>query len=188
MTQWENEIAKGWDVSKMNDTITSGESASGPSVAAYTHSALETLTRLRNLGVPQYLLADALKGVISQKLLPRIHAPSAEAVGESDPVVQRLCQRGILDGPSVAGVRRGRETEDGPPGGEQGRIGMFEILSISDALSDLIEHDAPRSEIAGSMAADSFFAFEKYARLLLESGHVAPEQVERVLPKKPRLG
>ncbi len=38
----------------------------------HTHSAFETIARLRQLQVKPYLLADALRGVISQQLLPRL--------------------------------------------------------------------------------------------------------------------
>ena len=38
----------------------------------HTYSALETLVRLQDLKVRSYLLASALKGVISQQLLPRL--------------------------------------------------------------------------------------------------------------------
>ncbi len=153
----------------------------------HTHSALETITRLRNLDIPPYLLADAVKGIVSQKLLPRIHGPSSVPVSEDDPVARRLIERGILDESSLSKLRRGRETEDGPAGGESGRIAMFEILSVSQAMSELIETGGTRAQIAANMTDDSFFSFEKYARLLLEAGHVAPEQVERLLPRVPRL-
>ena len=154
----------------------------------HTHSAAETLTRLRNLDIPPYLLADALKGVVSQKLVSRIHAPTSVSVSDDDAIVHRLRQRGLLDDQSAGKLKRGREVEGGPASGESGRIGMFEILSVSPTMSDLIESSAPRAEIAANMTDDSFFSFEKYARLLLEGGHVSPEQIERTLPRVPLLG
>lgn len=154
----------------------------------HTHSALETITRLRNLDVPEYLLADALKGVISQKLLPRIHGPNAVTVNANERIVQRLVERGIVGAENVSRLRRGREVEGGPPAGESGRIAMFEVLSITESLSDFIDGGATRAELAANMESESFFSFEQYSRLLLEQGHVAPEQVERALPKVAKLG
>lgn len=153
----------------------------------HTHSALETITRMRNLDIPLYLLADALKGVISQKLLSRIHGPSSVAVPEDDDVLRKLRDRGLLDTNSSGKIKRGRETENGPAGGESGRVGMFEILSVSDELSELIETGASHNAIRQSMTDDTFFSFAKYGRLLLEGGHVSPEQVEKSLRHTPRF-
>ena len=152
----------------------------------HTHSAMETLARLRNLEIPSYMLADALKGVVSQKLLPRIHPAFSQQVGMDDSAVGRLQARGIL-AHDVGNLQRGVEKQGGPPSGESGRVGMFEFLSMTGDLSDLVERGAPRAEIEQKLTDATHFSFEKYARLLLEGGHVAPEQVERALPKNPNL-
>lgn len=153
----------------------------------HTHSAAETLTRLRNLDIPSYLLADALKGVISQKLLPKVHPGSSQGVDSSDAVVRRLIEHGVIDESSLPKLRRGKEVENGPPEGESGRVGMFEILSVTEQMSDLVDRGASRAELSENMEDASFFSFKQYARLLLEGGYVSPERVERVLPTVAKL-
>ena len=44
----------------------------------HTYTAMETLVRLRDLGVKPYVLASSLSGVISQKLVPRLCPGSTE--------------------------------------------------------------------------------------------------------------
>ena len=122
----------------------------------HTHSALETLVRLRNLDVPSYLLADALKGVLSQKLLPRLHASKDEA-SDQDTF-------------------------------ELGRIAMFELLAVTEELSDLVDRAATRAELATALHSDSYLPFEAYGNQLIERDLVAEMHVQRVLPKVPKLG
>ena len=82
---------------------------------------------------------------------------------------------------------RGREDAGGPTGGESGRIALFEMLAISDEMSDLIETEASRAEIDQNLTGAHYCSFEQYARILLEKGYVAPSHVERALPRKPEL-
>jgi general secretion pathway protein E len=63
----------------------------------HTYDALETLVRLRDLQVKPYLLASALKGVISQQLLPRLCPGCTEPVPSDSPVVARLRTLGVLE-------------------------------------------------------------------------------------------
>ena len=79
---------------------------------------------------------------------------------------------------------RGKDCEGFPPGGESGRVGTYEVLFVTDQLRDLIDRSAPRSEFAKALDPQNFFSFARYCRFLLKAGLVAPERVERILPKK----
>jgi general secretion pathway protein E len=153
----------------------------------HTHSALETLARLRNLDVKPYLLASALRGVISQHLVPRLAPGFTQPVPPDDPVVQRLKRLEILEPDWRGPLWRGKHTKDGPPEGEAGRLAVYEILSVSDTVRDLIDRSAVASEIRQAVDDDSFFSFARYSRLLLADGLVSPESIEKIFPKKPTL-
>ncbi len=151
----------------------------------HTHSAMETLVRLRDLEVKPYLLASALKGVISQQLLPRLSPGCTDAVPADAAVITRLKSLGVLEADWSGVLYRGKDSEGFPPGGESGRVGAYEIMFVTDRLRDLIDRAAPRSELEKALDQQYFFSFPRYCRFLLKEGLVAPERVERMLPKKP---
>lgn len=153
----------------------------------HTHSALETLARLRNLDVPSYLLADALKGIVSQKLVPRLHPEHREAISPDDPAMHRLRQRGILSEEESDTIYRGRSSSGGPDSGESGRIALFELLAVSNGLSELIERGLSRQELEHHLADNLYVPFERYAKDLLQGGYTSPEHIERVLPRPMHL-
>ena len=93
----------------------------------HTYSALETLVRLRNLGVKPYVLANALKGVISQKLVPRLCPGCTMPVSPDDPVVERLQELDILPEGWSGELLQGVDRDGCPPGGEAGRVGRGRI-------------------------------------------------------------
>lgn len=150
----------------------------------HTHSALESLVRLRHLGVKPYMTASALKGVISQKLVPRLFPDCTAEVPADDPVIQRLRRLGVLPEDWSGTLQRGIEKEGFPPHGESGRVGVFEILSITDELRQLVEVSAPFSELKKSLDDESFFSLARYSRLLLENGIVAPDRIDEIFPKQ----
>ena len=151
----------------------------------HTYSALETLVRLQDLKVRPYLLASALKGVISQQLLPRLCPGCTEPVPSDAAVIARLKVLGVLDADWSGALSRGKNCEDCPPSGESGRVGAYEVMFVTESLRNLIDRGAAISELEKALDPQYFFSFARYCRFLLEAGLVAPEHVERIFPKRP---
>jgi type IV pilus assembly protein PilB len=145
---------------------------------------METLVRLRDLGVKPYILANSLSGVISQKLVPRLCPGATEEMRPDAPVVDELKRIGVLEEDWSGTLHRGVEREGGPPGGEKGRVGVFEMLSISDDLRDMIDRAAPASDMEGHLSDDCFLSFRRYCRYLLAEGLVAPDRIVRLFPRR----
>ena len=105
----------------------------------HANSALATIVRLRELGVDNYLISATLRGVIAQRLLRRLctqcsvpHAPSdAEAA---------LYRDGGAAPPERLHAARGCAACEQT--GYSGRIGVFEIVAIDDALRGAIDAGA----------------------------------------------
>lgn len=150
----------------------------------HTYSALETIVRLRDLEVKPYLLAAALKGVISQQLVPRLCPGSTEPIPLDDPVIERIRASEILPPDSSCELVRGIDREGGPPGGESGRVGVYEVLRVDDRIRDLIDRSMPARELESALDDNNFFSLAQYCRYLLTEGLVAPERIERILPRR----
>jgi len=84
----------------------------------HTNDAISAIPRLIDLGVPPYLLAATLEGVLAQRLV-----------------------RVVCEGCRGAGCATCRGT------GYRGRVGVFELLPITDACKDAIAVGASRAEL-----------------------------------------
>lgn len=109
----------------------------------HTNDAIGAIPRLLDLGIPDYLVAATVEGVLAQRLVRRLcpdcrvpYEPGAETVAAvaGRPVGKVTLMRG-------AGCPTCRGT------GFRGRLGVFELLSMSDDLRDGIVSRASRAQL-----------------------------------------
>ena len=108
----------------------------------HTVGAVESLSRLMDMGIESYLMGDTLKGVVAQRLLRRICEHCRE---QSSPDPEVLRELGIED-PS-AKFYEGRGCSRCRNQGYKGRIGIYEILLVDEELRGLIQAGAHSDQI-----------------------------------------
>ncbi len=145
----------------------------------HTSDAVGALPRLLDLGVPDYLVAATLDAVLAQRLVRRVcdgcvepYAPPAESVA-------RLARGADLPGRFVRGGGCGRCRGTG----FRGRLGVFELMVMDDALREAVVSRASRGELrevarSGGMEALQADGWAKVAR-----GLTTVEEVLRVVPE-----
>ncbi len=107
----------------------------------HTVSAVATVSRLREMGAPGYLLAAALNGIIAQRLVRRICDSCKERVEMSPGQRAWLnAQVGIERGKAVQFVR-GRGCNHCLLTGYRGRIGVYELLEMDSRLTGAIQRE-----------------------------------------------
>lgn len=153
----------------------------------HTYSAIDAIVRMRDLGVEPYLLAAGLKGIVTQQLVPRLAPGCTEPVPAHDPAVQRLIELGIWDERTPGTLLRGRYGPDMPLGGEQGRLAVFEMLSVTSDLNAVIDRAGSMAEMQACLNSSCFASFADCARFLLAEGLVAPERILAAVPSRPSL-
>jgi type IV pilus assembly protein PilB len=140
---------------------------SGRSVLAVlrSRSALEAVTRLVHLGCEPYLLSDALRGVIGQRIARRICA------GCKAPIVpdEALCKRLGLAGDGAT-YFEGEGCAACHGTGFAARIGLFEVLSVTNGLRRELERGAPFEALAQAARADGFVNLREHALRLARAG------------------
>lgn len=126
----------------------------------HTNDALSSISRLRDLGVPAYLLSATLRGVIGQRL------------------VRRLCMacRAPVGGGRYKAV--GCERCNGT--GYRGRLAVGEVLVVDDTLRGLIDQLAGEAEMRSSLHARGFVPMRAWAQRLVDVGVTDPLEVNRV--------
>ncbi len=111
----------------------------------HTNDAPSTIARLNDLGIDHFKIAGALIGSIAQRLLRRICNDCKEPVAPKRELLQRMeIDPARLDGKSLF---RGRGCPKCLGSGYSGRLPIFEIMMVEDAILHAIERGAPVSEI-----------------------------------------
>ncbi|HEY3322780.1 MAG TPA: ATPase, T2SS/T4P/T4SS family [Planctomycetota bacterium] len=149
----------------------------------HTDFALEGIMRLRKLGVKSYLIASALKCVMSERLVARVCPHCAVEVPPGDPMLALLREMKVLPLDWNQPLVRGKGCNRCRFEGERGRIGVFEMLMIDEVLRDLIEKDTSFLDMTSHLRRDNFISMAYYSRYLLSEGLTSPEQIRAVFPR-----
>lgn len=116
----------------------------------HTNQAAGAVTRLLEMGIPDYLLSSTLNGVAAQRLVRRLCMECREDYAPDSALVERLGFGALpeLGAPDVLYRARGCTACDGT--GYRGRLGVIEVLKMNDDLRALVmsEPDAQSIEDA----------------------------------------
>ncbi len=145
----------------------------------HTNDALGAVSRMRDLGVPPFLLASSLLGVMAQRLLRRVCAHCAqETMLTPDELTALQTPLPLLpDGVRLlrgAGCVRCRGT------GFYGRTGAFEIVGMAGELKELIAHGAPQPELLAAARRAGMRTLRESAVRKLAQGTTSFEEVVRM--------
>ncbi|MDU9036384.1 type II secretion system ATPase GspE [Pseudomonas corrugata] len=123
----------------------------------HTNSAVGAITRLVDMGVDAYLLASSLAGIVAQRLL-RALCPSCKTSYVADAATCRRLGLEADVGPRLFRARGCDECQ----AGYRGRFGIYELVSVSSPLSQLIHQGATEQALA--------FEARKTSRSLFQDG------------------
>jgi general secretion pathway protein E len=132
----------------------------------HTNDAASAVTRLLDLGIEPFLLASSLVGVLAQRLARRI-CPECGKSAEIDAGISAQSRRG-------GGCANCRGT------GFQGRLGLFELLIVDDAIRRDIGRRASAAEIRASAIAAGMRPLREDGLAKVSAGLTTPEEVIRI--------
>ena len=111
----------------------------------HTNDAPSTVNRLMNMGIEPFLVATAVNCIAAQRLVRKVCTGCSEDVDTSP---QTLIQIGFApDEVKTLKVKRGRGCESCKHTGYKGRLGLFEVLSFTDEIRDMILTGASSIEL-----------------------------------------
>lgn len=126
----------------------------------HTNSAIGTIPRLLDLGVQPYLIGSSLSLVIAQRLVARNDQKCIVSEPIRKEVIESLKEEfgskipsNFIESPKQY---RGRGCVVCNNEGRVGRIGIFEVLSVSDKIKELIYTKAPINEIEEQANLEGF--------------------------------
>jgi type IV pilus assembly protein PilB len=142
----------------------------------HTVDAATAVTRLANLGLEPYKIAESLSAVLAQRLL-RSLCPSCKRVHSQEEAESRGVAHRIPSAPASAGsgCQHCNHT------GYLGRVPVAELLTPSEELRDAISRGATAHEIRTAMRAAGYPTMRDHALQLVAAGVTSIEEVNRVL-------
>jgi type IV pilus assembly protein PilB len=145
----------------------------------HTNDAIGSIDRLRDIGVEPYVIAGALKGVISQRLMRRVCPSCREAYTPTRDEAEEFDMQDVPD----LKFYRGRGCPDCFNTGYRGRIAVFEMLPVTHAIRSLIYeqrgHDAIEAELR--KPENNFVSLRENAMRLMLEGTTTPDEVRRIV-------
>ncbi len=146
----------------------------------HTNSAPETLTRLRNMGVPAFNIATSVSLIIAQRLGRRlcesckvpVHLPEA-ALLEQGFSKEAIPQLQLYDASPEGCSRCNR--------GYKGRVGIYEMLRMSGEVAECIMDNGNSIDILRVAKQQGFKTLRESGLIKAASGVTSLEEVNRVI-------
>ena len=142
----------------------------------HTNDAAGAVTRLQDMGVEGYLISSSLLAIQAQRLVRRVCTDCAELVdlNQDEATVLgipiEICPK----------VKRGLGCESCANTGYRGRVGLYELLMMSDAIRHHIANDSDANVIRDQAVAEGMQTLREDAIEKLKNGLTTPEEVVRV--------
>ena len=145
----------------------------------HTDNAPSCVTRLMDIGTESYVIASALVGVIAQRLVRRLcvhcrrqFTPTAETlralnIGEGDAATIPFYKAVGCDQCNHTGYR--------------GRIGIYEVMKVTDKLRRTIAGRAPEDQLREVAVAGGMSSLGEDGLAKVKSGVTTPEELLRVV-------
>jgi type IV pilus assembly protein PilB len=111
----------------------------------HTNTAVAAITRLKNLGIPVYLIASSLNGVVAQRLVRKVCDRCKESYLPSAEELTKVRLR--WKEPSILKFYRGKGCQACNHTGYKGRTGVFEVLRMDPAIREIIDKDGGEDAI-----------------------------------------
>lgn len=165
------------DLETANISIKAAQTGHMVMSTLHTNSAPETLTRLRNMGVPAFNLATSINLIVAQRLARRL----CDCKEKLDIPKNAIIEKGFTE----AQVDEGLELfgPKGCPkcsGGYKGRVGIYEVMKVTAEISKVIMEDGNAIQIAEISAREGFNNIFQSALRKVQSGMTSLDEVDRV--------
>jgi general secretion pathway protein E len=146
----------------------------------HTNSAAATVTRMRDMGVEDYLLAATLKGVLAQRLVRRL-CPTCKTIDPTaDALIDRFDLRRLAKSAPIL-LYRPEGCEECRDTGYRGRRAIAELLLPNPEISRLMFARADQGAIERAAVAGGMRPIFEAGLLAVLDGDTTIEEVVRCI-------
>ncbi len=145
----------------------------------HTNDAPQTLTRLANMGIPPYNIAGSVNLIMAQRLARRLceHCKEPEELPR-----QALLEEGFNESEVAEGLEIFKPVGcDHCNNGYKGRVGVFEILPITENIGQVIMSDGNAMQLKEQALKDGYYYDLRTAGLRkVRNGLTSLEEINRI--------
>ncbi len=141
----------------------------------HTNDAIGSITRMVDMGIPRYLLADAMVGAISQRLVRKLCPHCKEKVFMTNSEKQRL----KVDRKKYLYIPKG--CSECYYTGYRGRQAVFEVVDFDQKLKQLVENPASSMEEIRAKVEENFICITDSCKKLVLEGITSMEEYDALL-------
>lgn len=148
----------------------------------HTNDAPSAITRLIDMGIEPYLVSSCLEGVVAQRLVRRICSACQREVPPDATLLAEITAS-FPERAATARFHMGHGCPNCNFTGYRGRVAIFEVLMIDDAVRSLIVHQKPANEIRNVAVANGLMTLRQNGWIRVLDGLTSVEEVLRVARK-----
>ena len=143
----------------------------------HTNDAPSTISRLMNMGIEPFLVATSVNVIAAQRLVRRICANCRE---EMDAPIQALLSVGFSEA-EAPGIKlfQGRGCEKCSGTGYKGRVGLFEVMEITEDVRELVLSGATAVELRRKAIEEGMVTLRQSGLHKIREGVTTVEEVVR---------
>jgi len=143
----------------------------------HTNDSPSAVTRLMDMGIAPFLVASTVQGAMAQRLVRKVcgscrvmRPPTPEEVA-------------FLGEPAPAEVAEGRGCERCHGSGYFGRVGIYELLVLSDTLRGLVVSKSQASGLKQQAVKEGMRTLRDDGRLKVRDGHTTMAEILKATPE-----
>lgn len=143
----------------------------------HTNDAPSTITRMKDMGVPTFLLTATVEVILAQRLVRRICENCKEPYNPSKEVLEDL----ELQEEDLKGVQfyRGSGCENCNNTGYKGRVGLFELMIMNNELREMIMKNISTDKLRDAARDAGMVTLRDAGMSACFAGTTTPEEVIR---------
>ncbi len=145
----------------------------------HTNGAVETATRLLDMGIEGYILASALKVIVAQRLVRKSCDRCLETM-QIDEAASIWLEKTFKVRASDIVFKKGAGCQYCNHVGYRGRVGVYELLELRHETLDALRRNDSAGFIAAARATPGFTSFTEQAFELVKQGTTTLHEIMRI--------
>ena len=143
----------------------------------HTNDAPTAITRMRDMGVPAFLITATVEAILAQRLVRRI---CSECRTEFDPSDDLLMELQLpLETAREYSFYYGKGCARCNNSGYKGRVGLYELLHVTDEIRDMVETEASADDIRNVARSQGMTTLREAGLKLIFDGVTTIDEVVR---------
>jgi type IV pilus assembly protein PilB len=145
----------------------------------HTNDSVSAITRMRDLGIPPFLIASSIIAVVAQRLVRVLCTNCKHEVPVSEALQKKWRSITGIKELSRAFEAPGCEACNGT--GFRGRTGIFELIAVNDRLRDLITENVAENTIRRTLKEEGFRTMIQEGIEKVHNGVTSPDELLRIV-------